>query len=155
MKYIFPNLRVIEKYWDDTIDDDGFFARRRRAKTAPRDPSAANEAERKMKGSVHEVLKRYADDFGDCGISLKVEFSYGGEIKRPNNNYIFEMSLTLCGTRKDDLVTFELPLLKVIRGKKEYRPKVLKDALSEIEAVLAEELKNLRENGYAKYYEEV
>ena len=92
------------------------------------------------------MLKPYRGRFEAAGINISVSFNYEGEEKRPlNDNYhynaLFKLKWMDDGTEDE----IEFSLLRVVRGKKEYRPIPIKNALREIEEILSEELSELSE----------
>ena len=142
--------RIIEHYWDGTIDDDGLLARWRRRRAEPKNTFRADGEERKVKSEAHEVLKRYRGEFEALGVKLSVKFTYDGEEKRPlNDNYHYNALIKLKETDDGEEDEVEVPLLRVVRGHKEYRPIPIKNALSEIEEILEEELRWITEENEA------
>ena len=135
---------IIEHYWDGTIDDDGLFARIRRSWSEPRNTLRAENEERKIKSAVHDVLKPYRGRFEAAGVKISVSFNFDGKEKRPlNDNYHYNALFKL--KRMDDGTEdeIEFPLLRVVRGLKEYRPIPIKNALSQIEEIFKEELSEI------------
>lgn len=147
--------RVIEHYWDGTIEDDSFFARMRRNRSAPRSTVRAESEERAVKTAVHDVLKRYRKEYESVGVMLNVSVSYDGEEKRPASNYDYTATLILKGQNNEQIENIDISVLRVIRGKKEYRPIHLKSALDEVEEILKEELAILKKVGCDEFFSEI
>ena len=147
--------RIIEHYWDGTIDDDGLLARWRRRRAEPKNTFRADGEERKVKSEAHEVLKRYRGEFEALGVKLSVKFTYDGEEKRPESNYEYRVNLIFIGHGEDEKSEIETPLLRVIRGKKEFRPMAVRGAFDELEEILREELVSLEKLGREEYFAEL
>lgn len=147
--------RIIEHYWDGTIDDDGFLARWRRRRAEPKNTFRADAEERKVKSAVHEVIKRYRGGFEASGVKLSVKFTYDGEEKRPESNYEYRANLIFRGHGDDETAEIETPLLRVVRGKKEFRPMAIRDAFDELEEILKEESVSLEKLGREEYFMEM
>jgi hypothetical protein len=88
-------------------------------------------------------------------VKLSVKFTYDGEEKRPESNYEYRVNLIFIGHGEDEKSEIETPLLRVIRGKKEFRPMAVREAFDELEEILREELVSLDKLGCEEYFTEI